>query len=197
LVGGGGWLKSWAGYTSVWAVGALLERGQALSAGSDGTVRLWDLASGQEVRRFAGHSGGVKAVAVLHERNQALSAGNDGAVWLWDLASGQEVQRFAGHSGGVRAVAALPDRGQALSAGEDGTVRPSRSRTHLESHTRTEGSSLGARHRIWLPPKKESLRRWSSDAFLLFSRLPICFGKSNCACRASSPTSITSWMNGA
>jgi WD40 repeat protein len=106
----------------VWSVAALPERGQALSAGADGTVRLWDLDSGREVRRFEGHSGGACAVVAL-PGGQALTAGPDGTMRLWDLDSGREVRRFAGHSTGVRAVAALSERGQVLSVGPDGTVR--------------------------------------------------------------------------
>ena len=37
---------------------------QALSGGEDGTLRLWDLASDQELRTFTGHAGSVRAVAV-------------------------------------------------------------------------------------------------------------------------------------
>lgn len=105
------------------SLAALPECGQALSAGADGTLRLWNLEDGQKVRRFDGHGGWVHATAALAERGQALSAGADGTVRLWDLASGQEVQRFAGHRGAVKAVAALPEHGQALSAGGDGTAR--------------------------------------------------------------------------
>ena len=39
------------------AAAALPERGQALSGADDGTLRLWDLEGGQEVRRFTGHLG--------------------------------------------------------------------------------------------------------------------------------------------
>ncbi len=38
--------------------------GKTLAAGSDdGTVRLWDVAVGDELSRFEGHSSGVRAVA--------------------------------------------------------------------------------------------------------------------------------------
>jgi WD40 repeat protein len=111
---GGGWAK---------ALAVLPARGQALSAGSDGRVRLWDLESGSEVRCFEGHDDQVDAVAALPDGTRALSGSQDNTMRLWDLESGTEIHRFEGHSGSVRAVAALPERGQALSGGDDCTVR--------------------------------------------------------------------------
>ena len=45
----------------------------ALSGSSDKTLKLWDLASGKELRTFTGHSGRVTSVAIAPDGRTALS----------------------------------------------------------------------------------------------------------------------------
>jgi WD40 repeat protein len=60
-----------------------------VSAGADGAVRLWDAATGQELRTLTGHTGPVRAVGFSSDGTRIVSAGYDRAVRLWDPASGQ------------------------------------------------------------------------------------------------------------
>ena len=48
---------------------------RALSGSRDGWVRLWDLESGAELRRFAGDGGSVRSLAVLGDGRRACRAG--------------------------------------------------------------------------------------------------------------------------
>jgi WD40 repeat protein len=93
-----------------------------LTGGEDGTVRLWDIGTGRELRRFRGHAGPV-AVALSADGRFALSGGEDGTVRLWDPATGEALHAFGGHRGAVAGVALAADSRRALSAGADGTVR--------------------------------------------------------------------------
>jgi WD40 repeat protein len=90
---------------------------QFVSAGAEGTVRLWDLTAGTEIRRFTGHTGPVEGVAVSPGGDTILSCSQDKTVRLWELATGQEIRRFLGHRGWVYGVAFSPDGKLALSAG--------------------------------------------------------------------------------
>jgi hypothetical protein len=94
-----------------------------LTASGDGTIRLWDAASGQERKRIEGHGNWVRSVVLSADGRRLLSGGDDGKVRLWDLASGREQRRFDGHTEWVRAVAFLPDGKRAVSASDDHTLR--------------------------------------------------------------------------
>jgi len=98
--------------------------GVVVSGSEDGTVRLWDPATGRPVRVLTGHTGGVRAVAFAPDDGLlATVGGRDGMVRLWDPASGRQVRELPGHTDWVRAVVFAPDDGLLASAGRDGTVR--------------------------------------------------------------------------
>jgi WD40 repeat protein len=86
-------------------------------------VRLWDAATGREVRRFEGHTDRVRAVAFSPDGRYALSGSEDDTVRLWDTATGREVRRFEGHTLSVTSVAFSPDGRYALSGSVNNTVR--------------------------------------------------------------------------
>jgi hypothetical protein len=59
-----------------------------LAAGGDGhTIRLWDVATGQELASLVGHLGSVQALAFTADGKALLSGSNDTSVLGWDLAS--------------------------------------------------------------------------------------------------------------
>lgn len=58
---------------------------QALSGGSDGTLRLWSLGQQQCVHTFRIHSDSVWALAVNESFTTVYSAGRDKTVWATDL----------------------------------------------------------------------------------------------------------------
>ena len=57
------------------------------SAGGDGSVRLWDVASATQTALLEGHNGWVNAVAFSPDGATLASASNDGSVRLWDVAA--------------------------------------------------------------------------------------------------------------
>ena len=107
---------------------ALSENGRfALSGGGswnpkeqrsvDNVVRLWDVATGKELRQFLGHTKCVNCVAFLPGDGFVLSGGSDRTLRLWELSTGAEVRRFeVGTS--VSRLAVSPDGRTALSASD-------------------------------------------------------------------------------
>ena len=99
------------------------------SAGADGTVRLWNPATGQPVGAplHATSTGyGVLGVAFSPDGRLLASADADGTVRLWNPATGHPIATLhatgAGRYG-VLGVAFSPDGKLLASAGADGTVR--------------------------------------------------------------------------
>lgn len=94
---------------------------RALSSSLDTTVRLWDLETGSEIRRFTGHTGEVHAVDWSSDERYAISGSGsdislrgsgllakvkieimgdktrpeDYSVRLWDIARGVQLHRFS------------------------------------------------------------------------------------------------------
>lgn len=89
---------------------------EILSAGPDWTMRLWDVASGSEIKTFEGHAG-----CFTPNGKYAFGDRKDELLTLWNLETGAEVARFKGHR--AICVAVSKDGRRALSGGFDNTVR--------------------------------------------------------------------------
>ncbi len=72
-------------------------------------VFLWNSDTGDEVRRFNGHNGTVRAIAFSRDGRYAVSGGEDSTVRLWEVATGKESCRLRGHSNMVFTVDLSPD----------------------------------------------------------------------------------------
>jgi WD40 repeat protein len=118
------------------------EGGQLLvSAGKDGTVRLWNVATGREEARLDGHSTPVLSVAVHQNQRALATGGSDGTLKLWDLVSGQPVHSYPKQMAAVTGLSWMPQRNSLLVAcGE--RLRPERPG---EIRRLDDGSSKSAR----------------------------------------------------
>jgi hypothetical protein len=94
------------------------------SASLDGTVRLWDVASGeQRGQPLTGHGGFVWGVAFSPDGKLLASASADQTVRLWDVASEEaRGQPLTGHDHSVNEVVFRPDDKLLASASVDQTV---------------------------------------------------------------------------
>src|SRR5262245_15575945 len=80
--------------------------GEKLAIGGyDHKVKLWDVATGQEIGAFEGHGGRVISGAFSPDGQRLATGSYDHTVKLWDTATGQELVTLNGHKGGVLAVA--------------------------------------------------------------------------------------------
>ena len=98
--------------------------GRVVATGSvDGTTKLWDAATGRELRSLTGHSAQVDSVSFSPDGRTLATGSRDGTARLWDATTGRERHVLTGHSGEVRSVAFGPEGRVVATGAEDGTVR--------------------------------------------------------------------------
>jgi WD40 repeat protein/uncharacterized caspase-like protein len=89
----------------------------------DFSIRLWDAASGRELRTMSGHGANIHALAFSPDGRILASSGFDAAVKLWDTATGREIATLNGHSLPVKSLAFSSDGKLLVSGGDDGGAR--------------------------------------------------------------------------
>ncbi|HYI10437.1 MAG TPA: caspase family protein [Thermoanaerobaculia bacterium] len=93
-----------------------------VTASNDATARLWDAATGHELRTLAGHTEGIDAVAVSPDGRFVATGSRDKTAKLWDSATGAEVRTLPHGNGAIVAVAFSPDGQFVLTGGWDAAV---------------------------------------------------------------------------
>jgi WD40 repeat protein/serine/threonine protein kinase len=93
------------------------------SGGFDRTLRLWDRATGKEIRPFYGHEGFVRGLAFSPDDRWLISVSEDQTLKLWEVASGRPLATFHGHQSLVTCVAFSPDHRLLASGGWDHAVK--------------------------------------------------------------------------
>jgi serine/threonine protein kinase/dipeptidyl aminopeptidase/acylaminoacyl peptidase len=90
----------------------------------DYSVRLWDMASGREIRRFEGHGSAVTGLAFSPDGSLLASAGShDRTVRIWEVATGKQLHCLRGDNAKAFGVAFLSDGRHVISGHDDGFLR--------------------------------------------------------------------------
>jgi len=87
----------------------------AVSADSDGILKLWEVATGRELRSFHGHSASVNSVVFAPDGQYVLSGSSDNTLKLWEVATGNKLATYSGKKIAISAVAFSPDGRYVLS----------------------------------------------------------------------------------
>jgi WD40 repeat protein len=108
-----------------WAIRAALSADgkRIVSSGRHDGLRVWDVATGKQVRHFAEGVAEWPGLALTKEGKRVLCSSRDNMPRLWDVETGKELQRFTGHSDATWAAGLSPDGSQAVTGGFDRTVR--------------------------------------------------------------------------
>ena len=101
-----------------------------LSTGYDGTLRLWDVGSGKELKQIPAHQPHTYCAAFSPDGKRLVSGGCENTVRVWDAATGKELHKYVGHTASVLSVTFFPDGDEvwatftetgAISGTDDGT----------------------------------------------------------------------------
>ena len=107
----------------VWTVAYSPDGMRLATASQDGTAKVWDAVSGEELLTLRGHTqGGVNFIVFSPDGTRLATAGDDQTARVWDAATGQELLTLVGHSNLVVSVAFSPDGKRLASASGDTTV---------------------------------------------------------------------------
>jgi WD40 repeat protein len=120
----GRWEQTFTGHTDAVRDVFFSADGKGLiSAGHDGTIRQWDVATGRQRRPALTQKAGIICMAIAPDGRHAATGGYDGLLRLWDLREGKELSNLAGHDPFPHGLAFSPDDKHLVSGGFDKTAR--------------------------------------------------------------------------
>ena len=86
-------------------------------------IRLYDLASGDQVGLLAGHDGDIHSLAFAPDGRHLISGGSDGTATIWDTDARKAVHVLKEHRDAVSAAGFSPDGLRAVTASLDHSLR--------------------------------------------------------------------------
>jgi len=98
--------------------------GRTLATGNtDGTTRLWDMASHRQIASLTGPASPVDSVAFSPDGRTLATGNTDDTARLWDMATHRQIAALTGPTGPVRSVAFRPDGTTLATGGADARAR--------------------------------------------------------------------------
>lgn len=156
---------------TIWDVNFNADGTRLISASEDGTVRVWNVATGRAEHVLNGHGDAVNAAVFSSTADEVASAGADATIRVWNLASGRS-RVLHGHVGAVNSVQFEPRGRRLVSAGQDGTVRvwdASRTEPSLVLFTHADGASAAA-----FSPDGSAVVSAGDDGYVRWTRCETC-----------------------
>ena len=165
-------VREFTGHTGPVTGVAFTADGKSLvsGGGSNGMLRIWDVATGAEKQALQGPAEGLLDLAVQPAGPWLAGAGRDGSVWIWNAdALAFAPAQLTRHGTEVNAVNFSADGKVLASAGSDGavylwsTVNPSAEPDVLAGHGNSVNGVSFAPDGTWLVSGSGdgTIRRWS------------------------------------
>ncbi len=96
---------------------------QVVTASDDGTIKIWDVASGVVRKTLRGHSAAVQHAAYSPDGRRIVSSSRDKTTRVWDAATGESLLILAGHALPVLHAEFSSDGQFVVTASEDATMK--------------------------------------------------------------------------
>lgn len=117
-------VRTFEGHTETISSLQLSQDGKRLLTASwDGSIRLWDIATGLMERKFTGTRGAVHAAIFNPSEKFIFTAGADRTVRMWETATGKIVKTLIGHQGEVTSLQLTSDEKMLISHSLDGATK--------------------------------------------------------------------------
>jgi hypothetical protein len=97
--------------------------GSRVATGSLDAVKIWDVASGRELRTLKGNAGAVVIVAFSPDGSRLASATEQRIIKVWNAASGHELRTLIAHTAPVTTLAFSANGSRLASGSQDGAIK--------------------------------------------------------------------------
>ncbi|MFN7943768.1 MAG: WD40 repeat domain-containing protein [Blastocatellia bacterium] len=94
-----------------------------VTAGTDGIIRVWNVATGQMQRTLTGHTNSIYKAEFSPNEKLIASASRDLTARIWDFATGRELYQLTGFKCSVKSLAFSPDGKMLAVVGNDGMLK--------------------------------------------------------------------------
>jgi WD40 repeat protein/tRNA A-37 threonylcarbamoyl transferase component Bud32 len=94
-----------------------------VTASLDKTARIWDAATGKQLRVLRGHIQQLNSAIFSADGKRIVTASDDETARIWDADTGSELFTLAGHKGKVLSAIFSPDGQRVATGSADGSAR--------------------------------------------------------------------------
>lgn len=107
----------------IYAVAVSPDGATIASASYDKLIKLWDAATGKELKTLKDHTDAIYALVFTPDGKRLISGAADRTIKVWDAASGERLYTLSDPTDGVNTLAVSPDGKLLAAAGQDKTIR--------------------------------------------------------------------------
>ena len=102
---------------------AISPDGNTIASNSDRAIKVWNLATKEEIYTLKGHSNKVNVLAISPDGQTLVSGSEDKTVKVWNLTTGKQIRTLKGHSDSVHALAITSDGKTLVDGSDDNTIK--------------------------------------------------------------------------
>ncbi len=102
---------------------AISPDGNTIASNSDRAIKVWNLATGEEIYTLIGHSNRVNVLAISPDGQKLVSGSDDNTIKVWSLDTGRKIRTLKGHSDSVHALAITADGKTLVDGSDDNTIK--------------------------------------------------------------------------
>lgn len=132
--------------------------GRLYTSGDDMTLRVWDVDTGRELRKWGPFDTESDTCAIDPHHDRAVLGCDDGVIRVFDIVTGRTLAEIEAHASGIKKVAVSPRNGDIMSAAYDQRILV------WDANDFRQKVSLERKPAVW-----ERSFNWSPDGSQIFA----------------------------